>query len=58
LPLINLKGKLIPFLCGLAGKKSTCNVDQPELNPWVGKIPWRRKRLPTPVFLPGEFCGL
>ena len=26
--------------------------------PWVGKIPWRRKRLPTPVFWPGEFCGL
>ena len=22
--------------------------------PWVGKIPWRRKRLPTPVFVPGE----
>jgi len=21
---------------------------------WVGKIPWRRDRLPTPVFLPGE----
>ena len=25
---------------------------------WVGKIPWRRKRLPTPVFWPGEFQGL
>ena len=24
----------------------------------VGKIPWRRERLPTPVFLPGEFHGL
>ena len=22
--------------------------------PWVGKIPWRRKWQPTPVFLPGE----
>ena len=21
---------------------------------WVGKIPWRRKRLPTPIFWPGE----
>ena len=21
----------------------------------VGNIPWRRDRLPTPVFLPGEF---
>jgi len=25
---------------------------------WVGKIPWRRKRLPTPVFCPREFHGL
>ena len=24
---------------------------------WVGKIPWRREQLPTPVFLPGEFHG-
>ena len=25
---------------------------------WVGKMPWRRERLPTPVFWPGEFAGL
>ena len=25
---------------------------------WVGKIPWRRERLPTPVYWPGEFHGL
>ena len=25
---------------------------------WIGKIPWRRERLPTPVFWPGEFHGL
>ena len=24
---------------------------------WFGKIPWRRERLPTPVFWPGEFHG-
>ena len=24
---------------------------------WVGKIPWRRKQQPTPVFLPGESHG-
>ena len=29
----------------------------PEFDPWVGKIPWRREWLPTPVFLPGEFHG-
>ena len=28
------------------------------LNPWVGKIPWRREKLPTPVFWPGKFHGL
>ena len=27
-------------------------------NPWVGKIPWSRERLPTSVFWPGEFPGL
>ena len=26
-------------------------------NPWVGKIPWRRARQPTPVFLTGESHG-
>ena len=24
-------------------------------HPWVDKIPWRRERLHTPAFLPGEF---
>ena len=39
--------------CGSAGKES------PALwKTWVGKIPWRRERLPTPVFWPGEFHGL
>jgi len=26
-----------------------------EFDPWIGKIPWRRARQPTPVFLPGKF---
>ena len=30
----------------------------PGFDPWVGKIPWRGKWQPTPVFLPGEFHGL
>ena len=45
-------------LCGSAGKESTCNMGDPGFDPWVGKIPWRRERLPTPVFWPGEFHGL
>ena len=31
---------------------------RPGSDPWVGKIPWRRERLPTPVFWPGELHGL
>ena len=32
---------------------------RPQFNPWVGKICWRRERLPTPVFLgfPGGSDG-
>ena len=30
---------------------------RPEFDPWVGKIPWRRKWQPTPVFLPGKLHG-
>jgi len=28
-----------------------------QFDPWVGKIPWRKKWQPTPVFLPGESHG-
>ena len=30
---------------------------RPGFDPWVGKISWRRKWHPTPVFLPGESHG-
>ena len=30
---------------------------RPRFDPWVGEIPWRRERLPTPVFWPGGFRG-
>ena len=26
-------------------------MQETQFNPWVRKIPWRRDRLPTPVFL-------
>ena len=32
--------------------------NSPGFDTWVGKIPWRRDRLTTPVFWPGEFHGL
>ena len=31
---------------------------RPGFDPWVGRICWRRERLPTPVFWPGELNGL
>ena len=30
---------------------------RPGFDPWVGKIPWRRKWQPTPILLPGESHG-
>ena len=44
----------------LVGKNPPANagdVKRGRLNPWVGKIPWRRAWQPTPVFLPGESHG-
>ena len=34
------------------GKESACNAGDPGSIPGIGKIPWRRKWQPTPVFLP------
>ena len=33
----------------------TLLTGRPGLDPWVGKISWRRKWQPTPVILPGKF---
>ena len=33
----------------LSGKESTCQVGDEGDDPWVGKIPWRRKWQPIPV---------
>ena len=42
----------------LSGKESICQAGNAGLiDPWVGKIPWRRKWHPTPVFLPGKSHG-
>ena len=30
---------------------------QMRVQSWVGKIPWRRRWHPTPIFLPGKFHG-
>ena len=37
--------------------KNLLAMQETQFDPWVEKIPWRRKWQPTPVFLPGEFQG-
>ena len=46
-----------PSLVAQLVKNSTA-MQETGFNPWVGKISWRRERLPTPVFYPEEFHGL
>jgi len=41
----------------LSGKEPACHCRGCGFNPWVGKIPWKRKWQPTPVFLTGKFHG-
>ena len=36
---------------------NTVDILDAGFDPWVGKIPWRRARQPTPAFLPGESHG-
>ena len=45
------------FPGGAGCKESTCQCrrhKRPGFDLWVGKIPWRRKWQPTPVFLAGR----
>ena len=42
---------------GLSGKESARQGGRLEFDPWVWKIPWRRKWKPTPIFLPGKSHG-
>ena len=44
----------------LSGNESACQSRRRRrrrFTPWVGKIPWRRKWQPPPVFLPGKSPG-
>ena len=50
----------LPKVENLSGKEFTCQSRRHRrhrFDPCFGKIPWRRKWQPTPVFLPGEFHG-
>ena len=51
--LIIFKSEVLQLL--LASLVAQTVKNPPEMqDTWVGKIPWRRAWLPTPVFLPGE----
>ena len=41
----------------LSNKESICQCSRHGFNTWDGKIPWRWKQKPTPVFLLGKSCG-
>ena len=51
---------LMGFPGGSSGKESGCQCRSRRryrFNPWVRKIPWRKKWQPIPVFLSGKFHG-
>ena len=51
-------GLLCPSPClSHEGSLNGVKCRRPGLDPWVGKISWRREWQPTPVFLPGESLG-
>ena len=51
---------VLGFPGGPSGKESACQCRKCKrygFNPWVRKIPYKRKLQPTPVFSPGNFHG-
>ena len=52
-PNIELSG--LPWL--LSDEEPACQFRRRGFDPWVRKIPWRRKWQPIPVFLPKKFHG-
>ena len=48
------------FPGGASEKESACQCNRckrPRFDPWVERMPWRRKWQPTPVFLPRKSHG-
>ena len=52
-------GPWVPWRASLVAQtvRICLQSGRPGFDTWVGKIPWRRKWQPTPVFLPGESHG-
>ena len=53
----NYKWTFRGFPGGSNGNESAHNAGDPGSNPWLGKVPRRRKGQPTPLFLPGKSHG-
>ena len=47
----------LELLWWFSDKESTCQCRRCSFDPWVGKIRWKKKCQPTPVFLPGKSHG-
>ena len=52
-----LQGSWASLVAQMVKNPPTMRESKPGFDPQVGKIPWRREQLPTPVFWPGEFHG-
>ena len=51
---------VLPFLAlprWLSSKGATCQCRRRRFDPWLRKIPWRRKWQPTPIIFPGKSHG-
>ena len=58
--LFTLANPLVWDTIWASGREPSCQSRRHKrhgFSPWVGKIPWRRKWQPTPVFFPGESHG-
>ena len=53
-----LKGNFRDFTGGPVAKTPGSQCRGSRFDPWVGKIPWRREQLHTPIFWLREFHGL
>ena len=55
---LNCYAFIFTYFPGGSDSKSIClQWGRPGFNPWIRKIPWRRKWQPTPVLLPGKSHG-
>ena len=57
---LSAQRSVLDFPGGASGKEHACQCRRHKrcgFDPWVRKMPWRRARQPTPVFLPGEPHG-